>query len=63
MDQRARERETGGLEPAVNRSGPQEDRRCATCGVKLSMYNDGPHCWQHRIGWPWNGPAAKPRYR
>lgn len=38
------------------------DRRCAVCGVQLSMYNPGPHCWQHRIGFPWRGPAAKPKY-
>jgi hypothetical protein len=38
------------------------DRRCPTCGVKLSQYNPGPNCWQHTIGWPWRGPSAKPRF-
>jgi len=37
-------------------------RRCETCGTKLSLYNARPYCWQHSIGWPWRGPAAKPRY-
>jgi hypothetical protein len=38
------------------------DRRCVQCGVKLSLYNPGPHCWQHTIGWPWRGPSARPRF-
>ncbi len=38
------------------------DRACAVCGVRLSMYNPGPHCWQHTMGWPWRGPSAKPRF-
>jgi hypothetical protein len=40
-------------------SGPQ---RCPVCGVKLSLYNPGPNCWQHTIGWPWRGPSAKPKF-
>jgi len=38
------------------------DRRCPECGMKLSLYNPGPHCWQHTMGWPWRGPSAKPRF-
>jgi hypothetical protein len=38
------------------------ERACTICGVKLSLYNPGPHCWQHTVGWPWRGPSAKPRY-
>jgi hypothetical protein len=41
---------------------PGQDRRCTECGVKLSLYNPGPNCWQHTIGWPWRGPSAKPRF-
>jgi len=37
-------------------------RRCPECGVRLSLYNPGPNCWQHTIGWPWRGPSAKPRF-
>jgi hypothetical protein len=37
------------------------ERRCVECGLRLSLYNPGPHCWQHTIGWPWRGPSAKPR--
>jgi hypothetical protein len=54
-----------GAEPRrrVRRGRPiAGDRRCATCGTKLSVYNAGPHCWQHTIGWPWRGPEAKPGY-
>jgi hypothetical protein len=40
---------------------PSGERRCAECGVKLSRYNPGPHCWQHTIGWPWRGPSARPK--
>jgi hypothetical protein len=36
--------------------------RCPVCGVKLSLYNPGPNCWQHTIGWPWRGPSAKPKF-
>ena len=39
-----------------------EDRRCPDCGIKLSSYNPGPHCWAHTVGWPWRGPSAKPRF-
>lgn len=39
-----------------------DDRRCGVCGTKLSLYNAGPNCWQHTIGWPWRGPSARPRY-
>ena len=37
-------------------------RSCAVCGVKLSLYNPGPHCWNHTIGYPWRGPSAKPKF-
>jgi hypothetical protein len=37
-------------------------RRCAVCGVRLSLYNPGPHCWNHTIGHPWRGPSAKPKF-
>ena len=39
-----------------------EERRCSVCEVKLSLYNPGPNCWQHTIGWPWRGPSARPRF-
>jgi hypothetical protein len=42
--------------------GRASSRTCAVCGVKLSQYNPGPHCWQHTIGHPWRGPSAKPRF-
>lgn len=43
--------------------GPRkEEGYCPVCGVKLSAYNEGPNCWSHRIGWPWRGPSAKPRF-
>ena len=38
------------------------DRRCLQCDVKLSLYNPGPHCWQHTIGRPWRGPSARPSF-
>lgn len=38
------------------------ERRCSVCEVKLSLYNPGPNCWQHTIGWPWRGPSARPRF-
>ena len=41
---------------------PKEPRHCVICGVKLSLYNPGPHCWSHTIGHPWRGPTAKPRF-
>ncbi len=41
------------------RAGPQH---CPVCGVKLSLYNPGPNCWQHTFGWPWRGPSAKPKF-
>jgi hypothetical protein len=44
------------------RSKSAGDRRCAQCGIRLSLYNPGPHCWQHTMGWPWRGPSAKPRF-
>jgi hypothetical protein len=40
----------------------EPDRRCIQCNTKLSLYNPGPHCWQHTIGWPWRGPSARPRF-
>ena len=42
--------------------GASNERRCGTCGVKLSNYNPGPNCWQHTIGYPWRGPTAKPKF-
>lgn len=36
-------------------------KSCPVCGVRLSLYNPGPNCWQHTIGQPWRGPSAKPR--
>jgi hypothetical protein len=42
--------------------GSPEERRCGTCGMKLSNYNPGPNCWQHTIGYPWRGPTAKPKF-
>ena len=48
------------LEPQPTRT--QGVRRCPECGVRLSLYNPGPNCWQHTIGWPWRGPSAKPRF-
>jgi len=46
-------------EPRISGSGVQ---RCPVCGVKLSLYNPGPNCWQHTMGWPWRGPSAKPKF-
>lgn len=40
----------------------QGGRVCEECGMKLSLYNPGPNCWQHTIGHPWRGPSAKPRF-
>jgi hypothetical protein len=40
-------------------AGP--NRHCMACGVRLSVYNPGPHCWNHTIGHPWRGPSAKPK--
>ena len=51
---------TVGEEKQPERRG--EDRRCGVCGIKLSLYNPGPNCWQHTIGWPWRGPSAKPKF-
>ena len=47
---------------AAGNDGSPDERRCGTCGVKLSNYNPGPNCWQHTIGYPWRGPSAKPKY-
>lgn len=52
-------------ERATDRAGetePQRGRCCAVCGTRLSLYNPGPHCWQHTMGHPWRGPSAKPKY-
>ena len=35
--------------------------QCATCGVRLSSYNPGPHCYAHTLDVPWKGPG--PRHR
>jgi hypothetical protein len=43
-------------------AGSPRVRECAVCGVKLSLYNPGPHCWNHTIGHPWRGPSAKPKF-
>jgi hypothetical protein len=52
--------------PEAAAAGPDPkagaERVCGACGVKLSLYNPGPNCWQHTIGHPWRGPSAKPRY-
>ena len=53
--------EDGAPEGAVARSAGTP-KHCPVCGVKLSLYNPGPNCWQHTIGWPWRGPSAKPRF-
>ena len=37
-------------------------RTCSECGVKLSVYNANPTCWQHTLGHPYRGPHAKPKY-
>lgn len=44
-------------------AGPQGSavRACAVCGVRLSLYNPGPRCWNHTIGLPWRGPTARPK--
>jgi hypothetical protein len=47
--------------PAPQRSSDPH-RSCAVCGVKLSLYNPCPHCWNHTIGYPWRGPSAKPKF-
>ena len=49
-------------EEGAPRRATEADRRCGVCGVKLSLYNPGPHCWQHTMGHPWRGPSAKPRF-
>jgi hypothetical protein len=51
-------------EPMASASGGPERgiRECAVCGVRLSLYNPGPHCWNHTIGHPWRGPSAKPKF-
>lgn len=41
----------------------QDPRYCTVCETKLSVYNPGPNCWQHTIGYPWRGPTAKPKYQ
>ncbi len=65
MDAPAGERsaEVPGLTGSSGRRNNEKDRRCSVCGTRLSIYNTGPNCWQHTIGWPWRGPAARPRYR
>jgi hypothetical protein len=57
--------EPGSPSPSEDGGGPMKrgtERRCLECGVRLSLYNPGPNCWQHTIGWPWRGPSAKPRF-
>jgi hypothetical protein len=60
-DQEETERERDDV-PERWRSRSNEARFCAICGVRLSLYNPGPHCWSHTIGHPWRGPTAKPRF-
>jgi len=48
--------------PEADDRDASQERRCGTCGVKLSNYNPGPNCWQHTIGYPWRGPTAKPKF-
>lgn len=50
------------VESPVPEAKSSGERRCSVCKVKLSLYNPGPHCWQHTLGWPYRGPSAKPRY-
>lgn len=44
-------------------SAGRAKRRCRVCGVAVSSYNRGPHCWRHSAGVPWRGPSAKPKYQ
>jgi hypothetical protein len=65
MGDAPKEKDVGEAPPGVAiaaRAQRQAERRCSECGTKLSLYNPGPHCWQHTIGWPWRGPSAKPRF-
>lgn len=34
---------------------------CETCGVRLSSYNPGPHCYAHTLDVPWKGPGSRSR--
>ena len=43
------------------REGRDVTAECATCGVRLSSYNPGPHCYAHTLDVPWKGPGARPR--
>jgi len=61
MDEDAPNGIAGRSERLGSPAKPAEARRCVECGVRLSLYNPGPHCWQHTMGWPWRGPSAKPR--
>ena len=49
-------------QPAGRPGSPSTVRNCTVCGTKLSIYNPGPNCWQHTMGYPWRGPTAKPKY-
>ena len=62
MANETRDAPTTSSEANTPRAKRHPNRRCAVCGMKLSLYNPGPHCWQHTIGYPWRGPSAKPRY-
>jgi hypothetical protein len=62
MGEQIMDRSPEGEEKEGSKVESNAERRCAVCGVKLSLYNAGPHCWQHTIGWPWRGPSAKPRF-
>ena len=54
--------EGGAPEGAVGQRRADPPKQCPVCGVRLSLYNPGPNCWQHTMGWPWRGPSAKPRF-
>jgi hypothetical protein len=62
MDEEAARGAVSAEYPAERPGGPAKDRQCGECGMKLSLYNPGPNCWQHTIGRPWRGPSAKPKY-
>ena len=57
----AREPERPASEDEAGASDGTGGPRCSVCDVKLSVYNPGPNCWQHTMGWPWRGPHAKPK--
>jgi len=62
MEPQAGDRESLSDEEPMQAGQRSSFDRCPVCGVKLSLYNPGPNCWQHTIGWPWRGPSAKPKF-